>query len=65
MKKDFGRDLVVGGFRGYRWWRVGRAGWLESPFFGRNRWDPSSNRAECFILKHGRLWFYSRLRAEH
>jgi hypothetical protein len=65
LKKDFGPDLVVGGFRGYRWWRVGRAGWLESPFFGRNRWDPSSNRAECFILKHRRLWFYSRLRAEH
>ena len=65
MKKDFGRDLVVGGFRGYRWWRVGRAGWLESPFFGRSRWDPASNRAECFILKYGRMWFYSRLRAEH
>jgi len=65
LKNEFGRDLVVGSFRGYRWWRVGRAGWLESPFFGRNRWDPSSNRAECFILKHGRLWFYSRRRAEH
>jgi hypothetical protein len=63
--RDFGRELVVGGFRGYRWWRVGRGGWLESPFYGKSRWNPIRNLAECFILRYGRLWFYSRLREEH
>jgi hypothetical protein len=63
--RDFGREPVVGGFRGFRWWRVGRGGWLESPFYGRTRWQPERNRAECFILRHGRMWFHSRLRAEH
>jgi len=65
LKKDFGRDLVVGGFRGYRWLAGGSGRMARVSVLLRNRWDPSSNLAECFILKHGRMWFYSRLLAEH
>ena len=56
MIQDFGRDLVVGAFRGYRWWRVQPGGYLQSPWYGRATWDAASNEAICLVTNRPRRW---------
>jgi hypothetical protein len=38
---------LVGSVRGYRWWRLGAATDLYSPWRGPIRWDPGENEASC------------------
>ena len=54
-------ELLVGSLRGYRWWRVGQGGWLVSPWRGRERWDPSLNRARCLFRRRLMRWETSTL----
>jgi hypothetical protein len=63
--QDFGRDIAVGAFRGYRWWRAARGGWLESPWYGRARWDATENRARCLVLQRPRRWVRRRQPVDH
>lgn len=56
MIQDFGRDLVVGAFRGYRWWRLLPGGHLQSPWYGRATWDADANEAICLVTNRPRRW---------
>ena len=38
---------LVGCLRGYRWWRIGAAVELFSPWRGPIRWEPGENQAQC------------------
>ena len=65
MIQDFGRDLVVGGFRGYRWWRASAGGLLQSPWYGRGTWDPRRNEAICLVTSRPRRWLRRQPPADH
>ena len=53
-------ELVVGSVRGFRWWKLDREGWLLSPWRGRQRWLPGTNRARCLFRKRMTKWRASR-----
>ena len=53
-------ELVVGSLRGFRWWRLDREGWLVSPWRGRERWLPGTNRARCLFRKRITKWRASK-----
>lgn len=49
-------ELVIGGLRGYRWWRLDAEGWLLSPWRGRHRWAPGVNHAACLFKRRFTKW---------
>jgi len=51
--------------RGYRWWATAKDGWLESPWYGRDRWDPDRNEARCLIIGHPSGWLRRRKVTPH
>lgn len=65
MIQDFGRELAVGGFRGYRWWRTALGGWLQSPWYGRGTWDPHRNEAVCLVTTRPRRWMRRQPPLDH
>lgn len=50
------RELIVGGLRGFRWWRLDPEGWFVSPWRGEHRWLPDTNRAACLYRKRFGRW---------
>jgi hypothetical protein len=42
---------LVGSIRGFRWWRVGEAADLLSPWRGPVRWGPGENEAACLARR--------------
>lgn len=53
---------MIGSVRGFRWWRVGGADDLLSPWRGPIRWSPGENEATC-LGRRGMLgWKTSKVR---
>lgn len=55
---------LVGSVRGYRWWRLGTALDLSSPWRGPIRWIPGENEAAC-LARRRPIVGWKRSRAPH